>query len=92
MPPALATCHVVVDSSCPNTRATESHNNWTTTKGPPHTRRCPVLRGICRTARRVRWRRAARRWKSDCLPPRHEDPQRVAPGISKAILRTGSNG
>ncbi|AZZ79809.1 hypothetical protein C5O27_00790 [Gordonia alkanivorans] len=36
MPPALATCHVVVDSSCPNTRATESHNNWTTTKGPPH--------------------------------------------------------
>ncbi|MED5815280.1 DDE-type integrase/transposase/recombinase, partial [Mycolicibacterium sp. 050232] len=29
-------CHVVVDSSCPNTWATESHNDWTTTTGSPH--------------------------------------------------------
>ena len=36
MPPALVRCHVVVDSSCPNTRATESHNDWTTTEGSPH--------------------------------------------------------
>ncbi|PQP51446.1 hypothetical protein C6A88_08025, partial [Mycolicibacterium austroafricanum] len=35
MPPALVRCHVVVDSSCPNTRATESHNDWTTTRGSP---------------------------------------------------------
>ncbi|MCV7043057.1 TIGR04141 family sporadically distributed protein, partial [Mycolicibacterium moriokaense] len=35
MPPALVRCHVVVDSSCPNTRATESHNDWTTTAGSP---------------------------------------------------------
>ena len=33
MPPALVRCHVVVDSSYPNTRATESHNDWTTTEG-----------------------------------------------------------
>ena len=36
MPPALVVrCHVVVASSCPNTRATDSHNDWTTTRGPP---------------------------------------------------------
>jgi hypothetical protein len=29
VPPALLRCHVAVDSSCPNIRATESHNNWT---------------------------------------------------------------
>nr|MCH9735623.1 hypothetical protein [Actinomycetes bacterium] len=36
MPPALIRCHVVSDSSCPNTRATESHNDWITSEGPPH--------------------------------------------------------
>ncbi|GFG89946.1 hypothetical protein MBOU_19880 [Mycobacterium bourgelatii] len=36
VPPALVRCHVVVDSSCPNTRASESHNDWTTTTGSPH--------------------------------------------------------
>ncbi|WP_263992093.1 dihydrofolate reductase family protein [Mycobacterium bourgelatii] len=35
VPPALVRCHVVVDSSCPNTRASESHNDWTTTTGSP---------------------------------------------------------
>jgi hypothetical protein len=36
MPPALVRCHVVVDSSLPEDRATESHNHWTTTTGSPH--------------------------------------------------------
>ena len=36
MPPAFRRCHVVADSSCPNIRTTESHNNWTTTRGSPH--------------------------------------------------------
>ncbi|TDH24718.1 hypothetical protein EJ571_02170, partial [Mycobacteroides franklinii] len=36
VPPALVRCHVVVDSSLPADRATESHNDWTTTKGSPH--------------------------------------------------------
>ncbi|MBV5245381.1 hypothetical protein KUF57_17710, partial [Mycolicibacterium sp. PAM1] len=35
VPPALVRCHVVVDSSLPASRATESHNNWTTPKGSP---------------------------------------------------------
>ena len=35
VPPTLLRCHVVADSSCPNIRATESHNNWTTTRGSP---------------------------------------------------------
>ncbi|WP_255796167.1 hypothetical protein, partial [Mycobacteroides abscessus] len=35
MPPALVRCHVVVDSSSPEHRATESHNDWTTTTGSP---------------------------------------------------------
>jgi hypothetical protein len=35
MPPALVRCHVVVDSSLPEDRATESHNDWTTTTGSP---------------------------------------------------------
>src|SRR5690606_29042328 len=39
MPPALVRCHVVVDSSLPADRATESHNDWTTTRGSPQ--RCP---------------------------------------------------
>ena len=30
MPPALVRCHVVADSSLPEHRATESHNDWTT--------------------------------------------------------------
>jgi hypothetical protein len=36
MPPALVRCHVVGDSSSPEHRATESHNDWTTTTGSPH--------------------------------------------------------
>ncbi|MCV6977126.1 restriction endonuclease, partial [Mycobacterium bourgelatii] len=43
VPPALVRCHVVVDSSCPNTRASESHNDWTTTTGSPHTE---IVEGI----------------------------------------------
>jgi hypothetical protein len=35
VPPALVRCHVVVDSSLPEDRATESHNDWTTTTGSP---------------------------------------------------------
>ncbi|WP_316042970.1 VOC family protein, partial [Gordonia sp. CNJ-863] len=54
MPPALATCHVVVDSSCPNTRATESHNNWTTTKGPPQSHEAEAARLVALGATRVR--------------------------------------
>jgi hypothetical protein len=38
MPPTLIRCHVVVDSSLPEHRATESHNDWTTTTGSPHMR------------------------------------------------------
>jgi hypothetical protein len=38
-PPALVRCHVVGDSSCPNSRATESHNDWTTTGGSPQSDR-----------------------------------------------------
>ncbi len=36
MPPALVRCHVVTDSSCPETGHQETHNDWTTTKGSPH--------------------------------------------------------
>jgi hypothetical protein len=36
VPPALVRCHVVVDSSSPEDRATESHNDWTTRTGSPH--------------------------------------------------------
>ncbi len=35
MPAALVRCHDVVDSSCSNTRATESHNDRTTREGSP---------------------------------------------------------
>src|SRR3954466_2854411 len=35
MPPALVRCHVVVDSSLPEDRATESHKDRTTTTGSP---------------------------------------------------------
>src|SRR6478752_317706 len=35
VPPALVRCHVDVDSSSPANRATESHNDWTTTTGSP---------------------------------------------------------
>ncbi len=37
VPAALLRCHVVADSSCPDIRATESHNDWTTPKGSPQT-------------------------------------------------------
>jgi site-specific recombinase XerC len=37
MPPALVRCHVVADSSLPEHRARESHNDWTTTTGSPQT-------------------------------------------------------
>jgi hypothetical protein len=33
VPPALLRCHVVADSSCPEHRATESHNNLTNRSG-----------------------------------------------------------
>jgi hypothetical protein len=36
MPPPFVRCHVVVDSSSPEHRATESRNDWTTTTGSPH--------------------------------------------------------
>jgi len=36
MPPALVRCHVVADSSSPEYRATESHNDRTTATGSPH--------------------------------------------------------
>src|SRR5690606_14582217 len=36
MPPALVRCHVVVDSFWPAGRATESHSDWTATRGAPH--------------------------------------------------------
>jgi hypothetical protein len=29
MPPTILRCHFDADSSCPNIRATESHNDWT---------------------------------------------------------------
>ena len=35
MPPAVVRCHVDVDSSLPEHRATESHNDRTTTTGSP---------------------------------------------------------
>jgi hypothetical protein len=36
VPPAFVRCHVVVDSSLPEHRATEPHNDWTTMTGSPH--------------------------------------------------------
>jgi hypothetical protein len=42
VPPALVRCHVVVDSSSPEHRATESHNDWTITTGSPQVGRVPV--------------------------------------------------
>jgi hypothetical protein len=36
VPPALVQCYVVGKSSCPNTRATKPHNDWTTTESSPH--------------------------------------------------------
>ena len=38
VPPAVVRCHVDVDSSLPEDRATESHNDWTTTTGSPQNR------------------------------------------------------
>ncbi|MGW0163033.1 hypothetical protein ACWDUN_27305, partial [Mycobacterium sp. NPDC003323] len=39
----LVRCHVVVDSSLPGDRATESHNDWTTTTGSPHTEQAAII-------------------------------------------------
>src|SRR6185312_2579372 len=52
--PALVRSHVVVDSSCPNTRATESHNHWTTAGGSPHYRSDDVQKLGTRTMPRRR--------------------------------------
>lgn len=39
MPPALVRCHVAADSSLPEHRATEPHNDWTNTTGSPQASR-----------------------------------------------------